>query len=251
MAPLELLLLLLLLLLRLGGIVGSCGMSNVVFFTARTNLCLVCVCQKGGVLRGHECEVGMALYMRWQRAAPKTTNFITGGVIMSAGDATVQLCVEGAERLNVKRNGVAASFNSLMSVPLGMWYARLDRVFPGLMMRQLVPKILVNQIFSTLSISPSFLLWSNSIEALLDGKSLAAARDVALERFQREVGDLVQKSFMLWMPVHLVTFNRPANYRIMWVSTVSVGWGAYCSFVAHRVPPAGHGQGAPSAQPAS
>ena len=60
-----------------------------------------------------------------------------------------------------------------MSVPIAIWYASLDRRWPGTALAPMVRKVVVNQVLSSSIISPGFLLWSNAIEALLDGMAAA------------------------------------------------------------------------------
>ena len=176
------------------------------------------------------------MYARLQRIAPKTTNFITGATVMAIGDAITQTAVEETEQLDKKRTTICSSFNATVSVPLSLWYAKADQLWPANTgARTFVTKIIVNQILSSAVLSPGFLAWSNSLEALSSGRPASEARDVTLATLRREAPSLVATSFIFWLPTNSLMFMAvPQAYRVVFMSTVSVGWGGYCSYVAHR-----------------
>ena len=175
------------------------------------------------------------MYARWQRIAPKTTNFITGATVMAIGDAITQTAVEES-KLDKKRTTICSSYNATVSVPLSLWYAKADQFWPANTgARTFATKIIVNQILSSAVLSPGFLAWSNSLEALWSGRSATEARDVTLATLRREAPLLVATSFCFWLPTNSIMFMAvPQAYRVVFMSTVSVGWGGYCSYVAHR-----------------
>ena len=176
------------------------------------------------------------MYASLQRLAPRTTNFVTGASVMAVGDTITQTAVEEAKQLDRKRTVCCSSYNACVSVPLAMWYAKADQIWPANAgARTFATKILVNQLLSSAVLSPGFLAWSNSLEVLWSGRPVSEARDVTLATLRREAPSLVATSFCFWLPTNsLMFFAVPQAYRVVFMSTVSVGWGGYCSFVAHR-----------------
>ena len=81
-----------------------------------------------------------SVYARMAAAAPKRTNFATGATVMGVGDAVVQLRIE-SQPLDSRRLLVCSSFNALLSIPLALWYASLDRRWPGTALASMVPKV--------------------------------------------------------------------------------------------------------------
>ena len=97
-----------------------------------------------------------AAYVRLAKAAPRTTNFVTGATVMAVGDAAVQVGVE-SKPLDGRRLTICSSYNALVSVPLAAWYALLDRLFPGTALGPMVPKVVVNQLVSSALLPLGFL----------------------------------------------------------------------------------------------
>ena len=148
----------------------------------------------------------LARYLRASQSRPVAVQFATGALVMAAGDATTQAAVERQALFDTQRNATAAVFNGGVSPALYKWYGLLDRVWPGSALRQLAPKLLLNQAVSSSLISPSFLCWSSCVEAALAGRLSAASgrAKVASDTYQRlraDVRRIVCSSFMLWLPV--------------------------------------------------
>ena len=174
------------------------------------------------------------MFARLQAARPRTVNFITGGVVMAVGDAGTQRFVEGASSLDGTRTAICSGFNASVSVPLSIWYTYADKIWP----QAFLTKVIVNQILSSLTLSPGFVAWSNCFEALLQGKSLSAASELTIDTLKREAPSLVATSFCVWLPTNSLMFWLVPNaYRIAFMSSISTVWGGYCSFVAHRGEP--------------
>ena len=178
---------------------------------------------------------------RASHSRPLRTAACTGFVVMSAGDAAAQLC-SSDDSLNMKRNLVSATYNGAASPVFYKWYRLMDRVFPGTTIRTLIPKTIVSQLVTTGGNNPCFLTWCNCAEAWADSlSSPAAAVDwtAVLNRtavqLRRELPNLYGSSMLFWLPVTGANFALvPDHLRILWVSTCSVLWGGFVSFVAHR-----------------
>ena len=186
--------------------------------------------------RSDTCRLTQIILMfaRLQAARPRTVNFITGGVVMAVGDAGTQRFVEGATSLDGTRTAICSGFNASVSVPLSIWYTYADKIWP----QAFLTKVIVNQILSSLTLSPGFVAWSNCFEALLQGQSLSAASELTIDTLKREAPSLVATSFCVWLPTNSLMFWLVPNaYRIAFMSSISTVWGGYCSFVAHRGEP--------------
>ena len=181
----------------------------------------------------------MACYVRASKAYPSSVQLTTGAAVMSIGDAATQLAVE-RHSLDMKRNATAAVFNGGVSPALFHWYGFLDRVWPGSSVRQLVPKLLMNQMVSSPLLSPAFVVWSSSVEALLDGRMSDARgrKEVMLQTFHRlrlDFARIVGTAFCVWLPANAVNFALvPPHLRIAFMSSVACGWGGFLSWMAHR-----------------
>ena len=171
------------------------------------------------------------MYARAMAAAPSSTAFTVGGIVMAVGDAVVQRHIEGAAKFDQKRIAVCASYNAGVSVVLQPWYALLDRAFPG---RLSVRKILLNQVVSSTTITPGFLAYTACVEGALEGHSGAAMLDATRQLLERDGVATAARSFCLWTPVNGFMFAFvPQQLRIGYMSMVAVCWGGYLSWVAH------------------
>ena len=182
----------------------------------------------------------MKAYLAASQARPSTVQFATGAVVMAVGDAFTQAAVERRQTPDVKRNATAAVFNGGVSPVLYWWYGLLDRTWPGSTLRMLAPKLLCNQIISSTTLSPAFVVWSAYVEAMLAGElSDAPGREqvaTALSaRLQTEFARIVGSSFCVWLPANAINFVFvPPHLRIAFMSTVACGWGGFLSYIAHR-----------------
>lgn len=175
----------------------------------------------------------LSAYRRMASRAPTVTNFLTGAAVMAVGDASVQMHIEKHD-LDIRRLAVCSSFNAFISVPLALWYATLDRRWPGTTLGPMVRKVLVNQAFSSTLISPGFLVWSNALPVLCDGGGATAAKDASVQRLRSDGANAVRKSFMLWLPANTINFLLiPQVWRVAYMSCIGVGWGGYLSYRAH------------------
>jgi len=194
----------------------------------QTPACLTPACRTT-----HTPQVMLSAYRRLASTAPTATNFCTGAAVMAVGDAAVQLHIEKHD-LDSRRLAVCSSFNAFLSVPIALWYAALDRRWPGTTFAPMVRKVLVNQAFSSTLISPGFLVWSNALPVLLDGGGATAAKDASVQRLRSDGTNAVWKSFVLWLPANTINFLLvPQVWRVAYMSCIGVGWGGYLSYRAH------------------
>ena len=178
-------------------------------------------------------------------ARPLATAASTGFVVMSAGDAAAQLLCAGASRVDMKRNLVSSSYNGAVAPAFYRWYRLMDWAFPGVALRSLIPKVLCSQLVTTGCNNPAYLAWCNILEAWssnTDAEAMVEWSDVLArtrDQLKRELPNLYGTSMLFWLPVTGINYALvPDHLRILWVSSVSVLWGAFVSYVAHRPPPA-------------
>jgi hypothetical protein len=158
--------------------------------------------------------------------------------MMAAGDVTTQLAIEKSTKLDQRRTAVCSSYNACYAVPLMRWYGLLDRWFPPSTTLVFVSKSLVNQVVSSLLIPTGFLTWTSILEEWANGNGVSAGLARAGCSLRRDGTELICKSFCVWLPANMTMFLVvPVPFRVAWVSTVAVGWGAYCSLVAHHNQP--------------
>ena len=102
----------------------------------------------------------------------------------------------------------------------------------------MVPKVLINQLVSSLLLPLGFLTWSNGVSVLVDDGFDAAAAAVAA-RLRNDYAITAVMSFSAWLPANTLMFLFvPQNARVAFLSTIGCAWGGYISWVAHRDTPA-------------
>ena len=88
------------------------------------------------------------------------------------------------------------------------------------------------QVVLTGTLTPAYLLWSGLAEAPLHGAPVPWAK--LSERLTSELPTLLPTSFFFWLPFHVLNFTLvPAHGRVAFISSVSVAWGGYLSYVSH------------------
>lgn len=164
---------------------------------------------------------------------PALTGAMTGFWVMCVGDTAAQLTIEqGCGRswrdFDLIRNVTSSIFQAGGGFFMGKWWNFLDSKLPGVSGIKLV----VNQIVLTGSITPAYMLWSGIVEAPLRGSEVDLAALSA--RLSSELPTLLPTSFCFWLPFHVVNFALiPAHLRVAFISSVSVAWGGYLSYVSH------------------
>lgn len=177
------------------------------------------------------------LLRRASVARPLTTAASTGFAVMSVGDAAVQMATES--RIDSNRILVTSLYNGAVSPLWYKWYRFMDALIPGLAIRRLVPKVIVSQICTTGVNNPAFFAWCEIAEAWInrgDGAvNWGAVRESIVEKLRRELPHVYSSSLCFWMPVNAANYAFvPDHLRILWISTCSLAWSGYVSYVAHR-----------------
>mmetsp|Transcript_83720 Transcript_83720/g.240636 ORF Transcript_83720/g.240636 Transcript_83720/m.240636 type:complete len:218 (+) Transcript_83720:72-725(+) len=184
----------------------------------------------------------LRLFAAVQKAYPSLASLGTGAVMMGAGDAAVQHLCNGS--LDPRRSMVCSAYSGMVSPGIYHWWKALDARWPGVALRSVCRKVLVNQAVLGPLNCALFLGWSHCAQALIRScaaadlataaSDFATAASEAVDRIQAEVPDLATKAMCVWIPVHTITFRFvPAPYRILYTSSISVLWGGYLSYVAN------------------
>lgn len=154
----------------------------------------------------------------------------SGFAIMCVGDSTVQLAVELEDpaAFDLIRNSSSGVFQALAGAFMGTWWRFLDRRMPVLSIR----KLAINQVALSGTITPGYLVWSGIIEAPLHGNPVDWPK--LGTRLRTELPTLLPTSFCFWLPFNTINFMLvPVHLRVAFISSVSVAWGGYLSYVSH------------------
>ena len=160
---------------------------------------------------------------------PTLASGITGYGVMAIGDGLVQTTVEASVGdFDTVRNVTSASFQGAAGMFMGRWWRFLDALIPG----TTITKLALNQVALSCTLTPSFLIWSGTVEAPLHGVAVDWAQ--LGDRLRSELPTLLPTSFCFWLPFNSINFMVvPPHLRVAFISSVSVAWGGYLSFVSH------------------
>ena len=183
---------------------------------------------------------GVRAAFRWyserMASSPFVTNAVTAGVLGCIADVSAQAISRGdGEKftVDVRRMLTTASFNVALSPFARGWFMLLDRFFPGVMLRNVLSKIIVNQsIFSTLA-NTIFFSWT------------IALRDqpATLGEFKERVGDKLSadlamtqaRAWAAWPAFNYICFTMcPLHLRVVMMNAGAVAWTVVLSYTAHR-----------------
>ena len=170
--------------------------------------------------------------------SPLTTAAFTGFSVMSLGDAAAQFASDEPQ-FDAQRNVVSAVYSGGMSPVFYTWYRLMDTIFgTAVSVRILIPKTILSQIVTTGVNNPVYLTWCNHMEAWSGAETTvdwAAVRERTAAQITRELPNLYGFSMLFWLPVTSTNFALvPDHLRILFVSSCSVIWGGFVSYVAHK-----------------
>mmetsp|Transcript_50987 Transcript_50987/g.95435 ORF Transcript_50987/g.95435 Transcript_50987/m.95435 type:complete len:182 (-) Transcript_50987:253-798(-) len=169
---------------------------------------------------------------------PILTSLATGAGVMSLGDSTVQLA---CGKWDGQRNAVVSVYNGGISPLFFFWWKYLDTIWPGAGVGAVVRKALTNQMAVAPFNSLFFLTWCTVVESLIQGgragcaPSMQSVWDKVASKATAEIPQLVLSSNCFWLPANAVNFMfMPQHFRVLFMSSCAVVWGAYVSYVVHR-----------------
>ncbi|KAK3090019.1 hypothetical protein FSP39_008579 [Pinctada imbricata] len=166
------------------------------------------------------------------------TNTLTSGTLLALGDVITQKLEreyrarEGDHNESTWdrwRTGRMFSIGILIG-PFGhMWYAKLaDRLVKGQGPKVVLKKIAVDQIMFTPVITVLFF----GGMGLLEGRGLAGAVSEVHDNFLA----VYSVDCCVWPPAQYINFHFiPARFRLVYVSTLTLCWNTFLSYMKHRV----------------
>ncbi len=130
---------------------------------------------------------------------------------------------------DVARTARIMSFAVFVHAPfLHFFHRRLDAVFGTVRgMSTTAKKVFVDQVLVT----PPFFAFFLSYDTLLAGKGLQGVQ----ERLTRSWWPLLQDCWKLWPFAHIITFNLPFQWRVLFCDIVRVYFGTVMSLRANEV----------------
>ncbi|XP_039755591.1 mpv17-like protein 2 isoform X2 [Pararge aegeria] len=158
------------------------------------------------------------------------TNVTISLTLSSVGDGMEQmyeLYTGEIEEYDPKRNMHMAFSGIGVGILCHHWYKILDRFIIGKSYDMVVKKLLLDQlIFSPIMIVTFF-------------GSLAIFEKEPFSDFKKEVRDkfitLYRAEWMVWPPAQVINFYfLPTKYRVLYDSTISLGYDVYTSQVKHN-----------------
>jgi len=162
-------------------------------------------------------------YARFSLDRPFMSNLATMGLFAVMGDVVMQHLEGNGDAYDFERTARFALFRVGYSAPFyTVWYALLARVVPPVpVARAAVLKAALDNAVAT----PAQHVALFACQAAWEGQ--------AHEAVARCMGTLPRSlpaSWAFWVPVQLVTFGVvPAEFRVAWINTVSLGWNAILS----------------------
>ncbi|KAL1519833.1 hypothetical protein AB1Y20_023338 [Prymnesium parvum] len=161
---------------------------------------------------------------------PTIVSAMTGFGVMCVGDGTVQVVIEGEDlgSFDWVRNSSSSIFQAVASAFMGKWWRFLDSKIPTTS----IPKLAVNQVVLSGTITPGYLVWSGIVEAVLRCGPVDWTH--LYSQLHEELPSLLPASIGFWLPFNTFNFMvMPAHLRVAFISSVAVAWGGYLSYVSH------------------
>ena len=159
---------------------------------------------------------------------PKLTKLTTGTLITVLGDLICQYMLEGATRPNAKRVQAVSTYGALVTYAEGhLWLGFLERaVGTSMSLRSSFVKTLLDQgLFAPLETS-GFIAWTHYVEG---------HQTSLKEKLNADLPAALCCSYFFWGPICMLEFLFvPYPLRVLYISTMSVAWDTYLSYVAHN-----------------
>lgn len=159
------------------------------------------------------------------------TNLGISTVLSGAGDMLQQhyMILQGEKEVWDKRRTSQMSITgSTVGIVCHHWFIYLDKKLPGRTLKVVLKKVLIDQLF----FSPVYISVFFVTAGLLENSSFA---EISKEIIQK--GKLLYLAeWVVWPPAQLINFYfLPTKYRVLYDSTISLGYDIYTSYVKHEV----------------
>ncbi|XP_052774618.1 mpv17-like protein 2 [Mya arenaria] len=158
------------------------------------------------------------------------TNTVTSCTLLCIGDSVIQhierLDNPGAT-FNYHRAGRMLSMGFLFGPVSHGWYKVLDRFLPGTALRTVVRKILADQLVAGPFFCSAFFMGMS----LLEGKTVKQGFDEVKSNFIT----VYMIDWCVWPPAQFINFFfLPPQFRVVYVSTITLLWNCFLSWMKHR-----------------
>jgi len=172
-------------------------------------------------------------YARALNVHPLRTKSITAGILFFGGDIFCQIFEKPKNKswkefsFDLYRALRMTIFGTVVLGPAGhFWYKFLDTKFPLTTWKHTAIKVSLDQ----LCFSPPFYTSFFAIMPLLEGHGVSNS----IENIKQKFLTTYLVDCVVWPPAQTINFRyfKP-EYRLLFVSVVSVGWNAFLSWMQH------------------
>ncbi|CAK1586041.1 unnamed protein product [Parnassius mnemosyne] len=158
------------------------------------------------------------------------TNVLLSMTISTVGDVLEQsyeIFKKDLQTYDFRRTSQMALSGSTSGIICHHWYNFLDKIIIGRSIHNVIKKLLLDQFICSPLIIVSFFA------------TVAIFEKNPLENFTGEVQEkfwsLYKAEWVIWPPAQIINFYfLPTKYRVLYDSTISLGYDVYTSHVKHR-----------------
>jgi protein Mpv17 len=178
---------------------------------------------------------GLTRYSDLYQRRPFGTSFLTCFVKGGIADVIAQTIIEQNDDISVRRAALFALWSGAYcgSGQHFIFNTLFGRVFgTATTVRVALSKACADSFIATPLLGiPIYYACKPIIESTAGAGPMDGLREYA-DGFW----DFYWKPAMVWIPAHLVTFSVvPVNFRIGWISFVSLGWLSFVSMTSHKI----------------
>ncbi|KAL1129007.1 hypothetical protein AAG570_013539 [Ranatra chinensis] len=151
--------------------------------------------------------------------------------LSGAGDVLQQhyWIVQGEKKSwNVRRTRDMSVSGLTVGILCHYWYNFLDHRLPGKTIKIVLKKVVIDQLF----FSPAYISVFFLTMGILEKSSL---KEVGQE-IVKKGRELYKAEWVIWPPAQIINFYfLPTKYRVLYDSTISLGYDVYTSHVKHEM----------------
>lgn len=158
-------------------------------------------------------------------------NVVTCGTLLGVGDACVQgmniAVTKKKTKFDFERTGRMIIIGCALGPFNHIWYAVLDKFIKGASGKAVFQKILCDQFIAGPFFCTTFLYGLS----ILEGKGTSGAKQEWKDKFL----EIYFVDWMFWPGAQYINFKFvPGKYRVAYVSTATLIWNSFLSYVKHR-----------------
>lgn len=173
---------------------------------------------------------GVQVYDRCVQKRPILVKSLTSAVLMGVGDSISQFIEQRDEeeiQIDFFRVGRMTIIGSTFGPLLHFWYGWLDKTIKFTGSKGALSKVLLDQgLFA-----PSFLAFITITIGASEGKNTQELKEIMSNNYFTAL----KINYYIWPLANFINFNFvPPGFRVLFVSTLSVGWNAVLSNIFHK-----------------